>query len=216
MLMPAVSLSLAAQDSSGGDETTYISAVVDYEDDADLEELLEAGSVVFFTRDNMALMSIPESYFHTGSAVSLTGRRTLTARRNPRVRINPSQRLEPTLDLARQYGNIDYLHTYTNPRYPEIDGLTGEGVVVGMSDTGFYPHHIAFEGHVSQVWHFETDRARVLSATTPDQIAAWVTDTPGQLPRYSRGRYYDRLGGRRAVRGCRPRSRLRGHNQRPG
>ena len=178
MLMPAVSLSLAAQDSSGGDETTYISAVVDYEDDADLEELLEAGSVVFFTRDNMALMSIPESYFHTDSAVSLTGRRTLTARRNPRVRINPSQRLEPTLDLARQYGNIDYLHTYTNPRYPEIDGLTGEGVVVGMSDTGFDPHHIAFEGHVSQVWHFETDRARVLSATTPDQIAAWVTDTP--------------------------------------
>jgi len=58
-------------------------------------------------------------------------------------RVVPSGRLEPLMDVAGPAVGIPDLHA---------GGLTGQGVVVGIVDTGIDVKHPAFDGRVLQVW----------------------------------------------------------------
>ncbi len=63
----------------------------------------------------------------------------------PEVRwIAPSRLLRPLMDVASPKVHLPGLRART--------GLTGQGVVIGIVDTGIDPHHPAFAGRILRVW----------------------------------------------------------------
>ncbi|MEU8779145.1 S8 family serine peptidase [Streptomyces sp. NPDC048606] len=59
-------------------------------------------------------------------------------------RIVPSTRLRPCLNLAQEKVHVQ--------RFRESSGTDGQGVVVGVVDTGIDPRHPAFAGRIDRIW----------------------------------------------------------------
>ena len=60
------------------------------------------------------------------------------------VRLVPAERLAPLMDVAPGKVNL--------PRWRDETGLDGQGVVVGIVDTGIYAAHPDFSGRVLRIW----------------------------------------------------------------
>lgn len=68
-------------------------------------------------------------------------------------RITPSRRLRPTLDRAVEQINL--------PQFRSRTGLTGQGVIIGLIDSGIDTAHPAFAGRVLRIWDQTLPRSRV-------------------------------------------------------
>lgn len=151
------------------DAPTHMPLILQIDEATDVAERLEAlGTVIYNRRGDLLLTSIPLDRLE--EALELDGI----------VEGASSGDLSSCMDEARPWGNVDRVLglTPTDAAFYGIPaGLTGRGVVTGLCDTGFDPHHIAFEGRVGALYHYDATRGERLSAETPAQIADWVTDT---------------------------------------
>lgn len=59
-------------------------------------------------------------------------------------RIKPSRYLRPLMDVAPGKVNL--------PQFQQASGLTGQGVIIGIVDSGIDPNHPAFQGRILQIW----------------------------------------------------------------
>ncbi|MCB0192260.1 MAG: S8 family serine peptidase, partial [Anaerolineae bacterium] len=83
-------------------------------------------------------------------------------------RITPSSRLKPLLDQAVERINL--------PAFRSKTGLTGQGVIIGIIDSGIDTAHPAFVGRILRIWDQTLPRSRVaygreLSPLTDSQDA---------------------------------------------
>lgn len=62
-------------------------------------------------------------------------------------RIKPSRYLRLLMDVARPKVNL--------PQFQSQTGLTGQGVIVGIVDSGIDPNHPAFQGRILRIWDQE-------------------------------------------------------------
>jgi subtilisin family serine protease len=59
-------------------------------------------------------------------------------------RIKPSRYLQKRMDVAPEKVNL--------PQFREASGLTGQGVVIGIVDTGIDPNYPGFQGRILRIW----------------------------------------------------------------
>lgn len=81
------------------------------------------------------------------------------------VRIELGAPVRPTLALTRADVGIDYLHSAHPAQNVAAQAFTGEGVIVGIVDTGFEYGHAAFRStdgtlRISRVWEQDTPYGR--------------------------------------------------------
>lgn len=97
------------------------------------------------------------------------------------VQVSLGFKLEPMLNTARKVTGVDVLHTAA-----ASSGLahsyTGEGVVVGMMDTGLDPMHLNFHDadgnlRIKRVWDIKGATGAVTMHDTPEAIANYQTDS---------------------------------------
>ncbi|MCB9077889.1 MAG: Dyp-type peroxidase [Anaerolineaceae bacterium] len=68
-------------------------------------------------------------------------------------RLTPSSRLKPMLDAA-----VERIHL---PQFRSRTGLTGQGVIIGLIDSGIDTAHPAFAGRILRIWDQTLPRSRV-------------------------------------------------------
>lgn len=133
--------------------------------DSTVTKITDAGTVIFNRRDDILLACVPTESLET--VLSLPG--LITAEAGGDV--------TSCLDKARPMGLVDAVQS-GDSGLP--CGYDGSGVVVGFSDTGFDPSHIAFSGRISAIYDYDSYSAIRRTAETPEEIAAWRTDTPDE------------------------------------
>ncbi|MDE6627730.1 MAG: S8 family serine peptidase [Muribaculaceae bacterium] len=88
----------------------------------------------------------------------------------------------PYLDKGREVTNVDALHNASDEQLAG-HSYTGEGVIVGLYDTGLDPNHAAFRNadgtsRVKGLFIRKSDSALNRDYTNPDDIINYVTETP--------------------------------------
>ncbi|MCH5346145.1 MAG: S8 family peptidase [Muribaculaceae bacterium] len=143
-----------------------IPAILELEENADVDSLASLGIVIFYTRANMALASLPVSLADEGL---LDGVRRICASRS----------LTGQLDRSRAVTGIDDIH---RGLASGIGPYSGRGIVAGICDVGIDPNHIAFRDPVTGqnrinhiVSYHESEGRR--DVITPDKYETWATDS---------------------------------------
>lgn len=147
---------------SGNPSERYHSAILVHDGEPDTASLRRQGIVVWGVRDNMVLACIPDS---ATDAVS-DGEGLIT-------RVAMSRKTKSCLDKARTCTMVDNVHSGKSTSTP----YSGRGVMVGFSDTGFDHGHIAFNGRVDGISHFN-DTLATMHRLNTDALDSWSTDTP--------------------------------------
>lgn len=93
--------------------------------------------------------------------------------------VSLSEKMSPMMNKARPAGKVDKVQDGEGLEQP----YDGTGIVVGLMDTGIDPNHVNFMNadlsacRVKEVYTYEgTDGIVSVSATTPEEIAAFTTD----------------------------------------
>ncbi len=146
-------------------DSLYYPVIMKLANDSVIDDLLSLGSVIFHKRENFILASVPFSQLDTISRLPLVNRMTLSAP------------LSATLDSAREMTGVNKIHS--GLELPQA--YNGEGVIVGVSDIGFDPSHVAFnDGRLKRVVCYDELRARRYDMSTPQEISSWATDDSTQ------------------------------------
>ena len=145
---------------------SMLPAILELEENASLDSLISKGVVIFHTRENLALASVPLSI---ADEELLDGVKQICAARQASV----------NLDRAKATTGINAIHS---GGVPGLADYMGRNVVVGICDVGFDPNHPAFKDSRSgktRVNHIVTYRETEGKRTvvTPDQYQEWQTDT---------------------------------------
>lgn len=183
------SWSLSSATGAREEDQPYIPSILIVDEDVPDDSLREMGIVVWGRRADMVLALVPRS--------SQAGMQRARGVRH----FEPGQRRTPLMDVARTWYGADAIGTGTG--FPQA--YTGDGVVVGLVDTGLDPMHVEFLDHEGRtrvkrtVWLDELTAAETI-ATGPEQIAAAGTDNAGEwhgthvagimAGSYSEGKYY--------------------------
>lgn len=152
---------------NGQDGTRYIPLIIKL---ADSGAELPGEVVELYRRDDLVLAYVPEKLI---GSVAETGVAS---------RIEGGQMCVPTLDEALRF--TGYPEIAAASELPEV--YTGKGVVVGFSDIGFDPNHIAFldpntgQSRVRLLTDYGVSPEEIVRLDTPGEIAAWTTDDPDQ------------------------------------
>ena len=142
-------------------DSLYYPVIIKLSNDSLLDDLLSLGTIVYHKRDELILASIPYSQLEAVSRLPLVNRMSL------------SQPLSVTLDKAKSMTNVDKLHSKID--LPQ--SYNGEGVVVGISDIGFDPSHVAFSGgRLKRLVCYEELKGRRVDMSTEQEISSWATD----------------------------------------
>lgn len=145
---------------------SMIPAILELDEGTSIESLLEKGIVVFHTRENLVLASVPESL---ADESLLDGVRRICTSRPSSVQ----------LDRAKSWTGINDIHSGI---IPGIVGHTGRNVVAGVCDIGFDPNHPAFidaqtgRSRISHVVSYHETRGQ-REIIYPDQFREWKTDS---------------------------------------
>jgi len=125
---------------------------------ADLEKL---GVIFYHQRGDIFLTSVPRGA--VSDVLSVDGI----------IDISCANTTSLCADLAREFSFVEAVHA----GLPELSGVkyTGNGVVTGISDIGFDPHHVAFRGNLRSVadFHPEKNAGTILA---PDALDSWTSD----------------------------------------
>lgn len=149
---------------SDEEEPTYIPSIIQIEDDADIEDLLSKGVIIWHRRGDMLLALIPDA---------VSAQKKINGVRH----IERGRKATPTLNLARlQYG-ADKMHSGEGLPHP----FNGQDVVVGMCDIGFDPNHIAFKDadgnlRIKRYVYYDEPHGIRKVLESPEEIADWTTD----------------------------------------
>ncbi len=135
----------------------FYALIMQVADDEAVKSLEEIGVVVYHRRGDLLLTAVPRDSID--AALDIAGV----------LNIQAEGLINSALDRARPFGRVDEVQAGRDLPM----GYDGRGVVVGFSDTGFDPHHIAFKDRVISVYDFDIRRNRIMSATTPEAIARW-------------------------------------------
>ena len=143
----------------------YVPLILLIDGDDTINSLYEMGVVIYHTRDNMLLTSIPRDVID--SVLALPGV----------LHASASGDMSSVLDCARVMTRVDDIDGYFTGSGATFDG---SGVVVGFSDIGFDPGHIAFHGHIAGIVDYDSETASRHEALTPDDIAMRAYDAPDE------------------------------------
>lgn len=151
-------------------EQEYLPAILVVENDAELEQLVNSGFIVWHRRADMVLGVMPDN--DQPECHNLPEK----DKRNKKP-ISFKHRAKPALDIARQYFDADKIHSGTNT----TSAFTGRGTVVGFVDSGFDPNHIAFldsesNSRVKRIVYYEESKGIRKVVDTPHEIQLWTTD----------------------------------------
>lgn len=184
---------LLAAESDDEPLPTHLPLIVRIDDESQLDWLEEIGAQVLRRRADMLLTLIPVDSeggvpvaINPGGGARLPQDR-LPADRPQRAKGSPGLTplplrtpLEPTLDKAVANANALDLKRAA----PEGRGLTGKGVVLGMSDIGFDPSHPAFldpatgASRIRRLTAYDETFARRTELTEYEEMLRWQTDNP--------------------------------------
>ena len=138
----------------------YYPVIIKLSQDSSIDELLARGIRIFHKRGNLILASAPIGNIDSISTLSIVESMSL------------SHPMSINLDSARMMTNINKLHNGVG--LPQV--YNGEGVVVGISDIGFDPSHIAFQdGRLKKVVYYDSGIDKI-EMSTPEKISTWETD----------------------------------------
>lgn len=146
------------QSRSEAEEPPYYSLIVQIADDEAVGELGQLGVIIHHRRGDLLLTAIPRDNLDRALAVEGV------------VNAQAAGLINGVLDRARPVGKVDLAQSGEGL----LRGYDGSGVIVGLSDTGFDPHHVAFDGRVKAVYDFDIERNIISKAETPRELAAWV------------------------------------------
>lgn len=148
----------------GSDERVAVLVTLNEESSIDGIEL--NGAEILSRRADMAIVSIPMS--------QLEGLSKFDAVKH----ISFPKTAKPLVNEARKATFVDWVHSGDG-----LDkGYIGEGVVVGLMDTGLDPNHVAFrdtanvKNRVQRVWHMTGSDGSYTEYSTPEAIASFNTD----------------------------------------
>ncbi len=141
-------------------EISFYPVVVQLCDGVTRSDIESSGAIVWAQREDMAVCSLPADRLDALLDAGLF------------LRVESARPAGQNLDVARDFSHASSVLT---PE-PSRAAYTGAGVIVGFSDTGFDPHHSAFEGRVRSIAHFSETTGEAFYALTPEEIAAWTTD----------------------------------------
>lgn len=121
-------------------------------------------------RDEFVLAYVPYDRLHELDAIGCISR------------VEGGRVCRHDLDIARGY--TSFPEVASGEELPQV--YTGKGVVVGFSDAGFDPNHIAFrdpvsgESRVRLLTNYTIEPSENVRLDTPGAIAAWTTDDPDE------------------------------------
>lgn len=147
-----------------------VSVIVRLDKGADASVLTEAGCKVLSTIADMAIVSLPLDKVEDLAAMDEV------------FSVNFSGECVPYLDKGREATNVDAIHNGTG------DGLgghsySGEGVIIGLYDTGLDPNHAAFRNpdgstRVKGLFIRRSSSVSNQDFTDPGDILSYVTEDP--------------------------------------
>lgn len=142
-------------------DSLYYPVIIKMSNDSVVEDLISLGSIIFRQRENFLLASIPYSKLDTVSRLPLVNSMSL------------SQPMSVTIDKAKIMTRVDKLHSGLG--LPQT--YNGEGVVVGISDVGFDPSHVAFnDGRLKRLVSYKELSGKRYDMITDAEISTWTTD----------------------------------------
>lgn len=139
------------------EEYPYYALIMQVSDDDAVESLKEMGVIVYHRRGDLLLTAVPRENLE--EVLDIAGV----------MNIQAEGIISSALDRARPFGRVDEVQSGRDLPM----GYDGSGVIVGFSDTGFDPHHIAFKDRVLSIYDFDIRQNRILSAVTPEAIERW-------------------------------------------
>ncbi|MDE5967990.1 MAG: S8 family serine peptidase [Muribaculaceae bacterium] len=103
----------------------------------------------------------------------------LLAEKDYVVQISFGGEARPLLDKAREASKVNPIHDGSGEGL-NATAYTGQGVVVGVYDTGLDPNHINFRDRVKGVYQVKGQSASMSAALTANQIKRFTTDNTGE------------------------------------
>lgn len=147
---------------SASEHPAYIPAIIEISDENAVDSLEALGTVIYRRRGNLLLASVPYDKVDRLATFSVVASAEFSPQRSAAVDA-----------AARLSGAKNVIDGNTGPGV----SLDGSGVVAGFADTGFDPSHMAFEGKVARLVHYDEPAGTRTQLDTPGDITAWTTDS---------------------------------------
>ena len=146
-------------------ETQYVTAIVTLNDPSALGNISGTQFEVLAEREDMAIVRMPIDNVERFAESDCVKSMSFGTKR------------EPMMDKAREASFINDVQNGTGLEQP----FKGEGVVIGLMDSGIDPNHKAFTNasnvnRVSRVWTIKGESATVTEYDTPEKIKGFTTD----------------------------------------
>ncbi len=143
-----------------------IAVIVTLNEESSIDEIELNGAEILSRRADMAIVSIPMSQLESFAKFDAVKHISF-----PKI-------AKPLINEARKATFVDWVHNGDG-----LDkGYIGEGVIVGLMDTGLDPNHVAFrdtanvKNRVQRVWHMTGSNGSYTEYSTPEAIARFNTD----------------------------------------
>lgn len=143
-----------------------VTMLVRLDEEADAAVLTEAGYEVVGQYGPVALVS-----------AAITEAENLASMKQVRS-ISFGNKRRMLMKAARTAAEVDRAHTGITSG-DVTQAFTGEGVILGLMDTGVYPGHINFDGRVERVWNFTADDG-TYNEYSGSAIGGFSTDTESE------------------------------------
>ncbi|MCM1033711.1 MAG: S8 family serine peptidase [Odoribacter sp.] len=139
----------------------YVPMILQIKPDAPLDELVDLGVVVYNRRADLVLACVPRDKVTYLEDLSIMHRASLSISR------------QACLDRATSATGVSLISS------PDFDTpLTGNGVIVGLCDTGFDPGHATFSKRVVGISNYNDTLATADHFISAAEIAEFTTDKP--------------------------------------
>lgn len=140
---------------------SYLPAIIEISSDEAVDSLEAIGTVIYHRRQNLLLVSVPFDNAERLTSFSVVASAEFSPQRSTAV------------DVASRLSGSSSLIDGNNATGLSLDG---SGVVTGFADTGFDPSHMAFEGKVARLVHYDELEASRTQLDSQTDIASWTTD----------------------------------------
>lgn len=145
--------------------------IIKYDSEATLDEIrAKEGKIVSLVGYNTAIVAVsPEKAAEVAGSKGVKGAQL-------------SRKLKRTNDKALSFSNIPDVRQGKNME----KGYDGEGVVIGIFDTGIDPNHINFRDEsgettrIRKFWNYSGSSANPTEYDGPDEISDFSTDSSGE------------------------------------